>query len=892
MSPSPLGRPSRRAKTAHKYIKPKQYKDTRSGKQLRAKAAPVMELSEDHMKSPPAGAPCNEELSQIDPFEKESEPEEDSGETSEVNRQPPSNQVGETQDTQPRVTEEVLSHDDGVDVGPARARTTGITLRRQAQKCYPVEDAECEDDDEFSNGEPDDDADWEPPNQDALKQAHRPTKSQSKVSTVEKQMARFHQRLLLQTVTDTPNTLPQSPADEPLWFLPSDDEVVDQPDGTDDEDDRHSNGASKAKGKRVHRPGPLPDEACQKAHELGDSVMKALQELAVEYGKPVERILEEAGLKKLATRAEQRWNLHQKWYAFCHPITEGESVKDYRLRQKDHYATHGDEEEHTTLWQEIREHARAIIREGELSAKSLAALIEEAREQFAKGASAWSRLEGVEVIGMVVYKGHDSVARHAAGWFGGSTFVRDLINTHELQLAKWLDYVTTVVKYKEIDSSATVPIPDVCIDGNVGDDVSNVDQEFERGTVEGFRDWNRRIVPIMMGKKLKQFGCTDGKNIPWQSFDDLLYRHKLTVTNWPAGVAAPPTWVPHDATIDELIAVVGPYLKQHLPSLHLRHIVPNAGKRRLAKVKNRQPRLTIPDVEVSVSTWMPEWCRWLDNNDPRMFTILLITDTESQPLCILRQCRKFLRDVPREVSIPPEQQSSQSSPSREPSPVVARKKAKDRVKQPHCDQIGTLPVRASKSNLQSRKRRHDEESLDEHHVRKHMKLESRVKDARNQQVHWQLQSDAQGAEMPRHHVPRHHVLPQQRAERLVGKSYYHSGGLMNMNYDEATRPADFSQPPLPSRRVPAGHGATQTEVPVVRSRHHEVPQRQALARPPPSQAMGRSRSPSYVRRSHVLRNASPVAGPSRSRYLEVGSGDEYEDLSEIAQPNYYDSYYD
>ncbi|KAF9231671.1 hypothetical protein BU15DRAFT_82113 [Melanogaster broomeanus] len=283
-----------------------QYKDTRSGKQLRAKAAPVMELSEDHMKSPPAGAPCNEELSQIDPFEKEPEPEEDSGETSEVNRQPPSNQVGETQDTQPRVTEEVLSHDDGVDVGPARARTTGITLRRQAQKCYPVEDAECEDDDEFSNGEPDDDADWEPPNQDALKQAHRPTKSQSKVSTVEKQMARFHQRLLLQT-------------------------VVDQPDGTDDEDDRHSNGASKAKGKRVHRPGPLPDEACQKAHELGDSVMKALQELAVEYGKPVERILEEAGLKKLVTRAEQRWNLHQKWYAFCHPITEGGKYSAFRF---------------------------------------------------------------------------------------------------------------------------------------------------------------------------------------------------------------------------------------------------------------------------------------------------------------------------------------------------------------------------------------------------------------------------------------------------------------------------------------------------------------------------------------------------------------------------------
>ncbi|KAF8833052.1 hypothetical protein BDN67DRAFT_986285, partial [Paxillus ammoniavirescens] len=182
-----------------------------------------------------------------------------------------------------------------------------------------------------------------------------------------------------------------------------------------------------------------------RAHKLGDSIMKALQELAVQYGKPVQHILKEAGLKKLATRGKQQWNLHQKWYAICHPITNNESVKEYCLRQKEHYVTHSDEEEHAALWQDIREHGNAIVHEGELSTKSLATLIEEAREQFAKGASTWSHLEGVEVIGMVVYKGHDSIACHAAGWFGGLTFVRELINSHELQLAKWLDYVTTVI---------------------------------------------------------------------------------------------------------------------------------------------------------------------------------------------------------------------------------------------------------------------------------------------------------------------------------------------------------------------------------------------------------------------------------------------------------------
>ncbi|KAF8835045.1 hypothetical protein BDN67DRAFT_984879, partial [Paxillus ammoniavirescens] len=238
---------------------------------------------------------------------------------------------------------------------------------------------------------------------------------------------------------------------------------------------------------------------------------------------------------------------------------------------------------------------------------------------------------------MVVYKGHDSVACHAAGWFGGSTFIRELINSHELQLAKWLDYVTTVIKYKEIDPSASVPILDFDVDANVEDPVgysnyaislhkhvlhlswfpqplstyysidpvSNTDQELEQGVTEGFWDWNRHIVPAMMGKKLKPFGCTDSKNILWQSFDDLLYQHKLTVTNWPAGVAVPPTWVPHDATVDELMAVVEPFLKCHLPSLYSHHIVPNAGRRRFAKGKNKQPHLPIPEVEISVVAWIP-----------------------------------------------------------------------------------------------------------------------------------------------------------------------------------------------------------------------------------------------------------------------------------------------
>ncbi|KIK73470.1 hypothetical protein PAXRUDRAFT_29251 [Paxillus rubicundulus Ve08.2h10] len=159
--------------------------------------------------------------------------------------------------------------------------------------------------------------------------------------------------------------------------------------------------------------------------------MKALQELAVQYGKPVQRILEEAVLKKLATRGEQQWNLHQKWYAICHPITDNEGVKEYHLRQKEHYVTHSDEEEHAALWQDIREHGNVIL--------------------------------------------------HS-------------LKKPENSLQK---------EYKEINPSASVPILDFDVDANVEDPALNTDQELEWGATEGFRDWNQRIVPGMMGKKLK-----------------------------------------------------------------------------------------------------------------------------------------------------------------------------------------------------------------------------------------------------------------------------------------------------------------------------------------------------------------------------------------------------
>jgi hypothetical protein len=175
----------------------------------------------------------------------------------------------------------------------------------------------------------DEDGEWRPEGGDHTTLEEKLEATATKLSRVEQQMAAFQKHRLAREADMTRNSPPVGSAshvpfdDEPLAFPVSSGEEAP------DEDTILTPRPSEREGKAPvhHRRGPLPDEACREAHELGDQVMADIKALAVKYGKPVQCILEEAGLKKIATRAEQRWNLHQKWYAFTQPRSEsGESL--------------------------------------------------------------------------------------------------------------------------------------------------------------------------------------------------------------------------------------------------------------------------------------------------------------------------------------------------------------------------------------------------------------------------------------------------------------------------------------------------------------------------------------------------------------------------------------
>jgi hypothetical protein len=162
------------------------------------------------------------------------------------------------------------------------------------------------------------------------------------------------------------------------------------------------------------------------------------------------------------------------------------------------------------------------------------------------------------------------------------------------------------------------------------------------------------------------------------------------------------------------MALVDPYLKQHSPELYTLHVVSEVGKRTFQKIKHRKPHIKMPDVEISVGRWtagqslylfifslsycgLAEWSRWVEINDPRMFDIPLIVNVEGQSLSILRECKKFLRDLPPDVGIAGVLPLSPlSSPSLTPSrDLPPRKKVKKDIAQvPRCDQgLALLPVK-------------------------------------------------------------------------------------------------------------------------------------------------------------------------------------------------------
>ncbi|KIM56405.1 hypothetical protein SCLCIDRAFT_29636 [Scleroderma citrinum Foug A] len=306
--------------------------------------------------------------------------------------------------------------------------------------------------------------------------------------------------------------------------------------------------------KDTTRLGKLPANAIKKVQALGKCTTEEAQSIADEYGKSLRTIMGAAGLSAKATQAESVWNMHQAWYADAYPKDAGEGMKGYQVCQLKHYKMHKDEEEHAQLWKVICVFwTESVAGIKDVSVKGMVGWLMSCRDSFAQAAQTWCNVEGIHILGCVLYTGSLEAPRQAQGIFAGSSLCMELASERQMDISQLLDYLATIIKYKAANPAASMPLPQFYVLPQL-----LYNPALALKPQESRRDHNRHVLPLIlmhkfhMSKYEVKIICAQ-KNIFWKSVLNLLYVYRHTIIDWPAGVPTMgPSFNVKSLTADEL----------------------------------------------------------------------------------------------------------------------------------------------------------------------------------------------------------------------------------------------------------------------------------------------------------------------------------------------------
>ncbi|KAI5985669.1 hypothetical protein EDC04DRAFT_3000384 [Pisolithus marmoratus] len=381
------------------------------------------------------------------------------------------------------------------------------------------------------------------------------------------------------------------------------------------------------------RHGRLPLAAVKKAQELGMHTTWEAQAIADEYGKMLASIMAAAGLMTKATWAESIWNMYQAWYAGSNPKTSDENLKDYYCCQMKHYEDHKDKEQFPDLWAEICKFwSESVSGMKDMSSKAMVGWLMTCRDSFIQAAQTWCNMENIHVFGCVIYSGNDEAAHQAPGIFAGSSLCMQLASERQTDVTRLLDYLTTIIKYKHLDSTATVPLPAFAmLPGTSYDHTLLLKPQESRHDRIG-------LSPEAIAEEVE---ITHGqKNVPWRTLLDLLFSHKYTIFDWPSGVPAMGNDYHMEATVED-------------EDDHANYVVP------------------VPAVSFSLKPWTADQHVLVHMMDLKAFDIPLVMSTFNQPLQLLSDSQAFLKTIPRGMHHEDAEEDRQSATTPTPSSPLA-----------------------------------------------------------------------------------------------------------------------------------------------------------------------------------------------------------------------------
>ncbi|KAG1820765.1 hypothetical protein EV424DRAFT_1539308 [Suillus variegatus] len=263
--------------------------------------------------------------------------------------------------------------------------------------------------------------------------------------------------------------------------------------------------------------------------ELGKKTLEAARTQCQEYGKSTQTILIKAGLTMKATRKESPWNQHKTWFAATHPLPKGvlgvvlpEDIKTWKVKQRAPYKAHPqDDTQHASLWKEIQENldrAVAGITEDLISSFSVG-LMMGVHDAFTKSAAYWHRTHGIHIAGVAIFPGNKEAGCQASGLFAGSDMVKALINSHQLDIKCWLDELTPILKYKDLEAAhaegktfSLLPASSTAPNGSL------------LRNSKPARDRNRKVAPMMISEMFAEAGVETTTQLGANNAPDCIYK--------------------------------------------------------------------------------------------------------------------------------------------------------------------------------------------------------------------------------------------------------------------------------------------------------------------------------------------------------------------------------
>ncbi|KAG1877151.1 hypothetical protein C8R48DRAFT_669117 [Suillus tomentosus] len=364
------------------------------------------------------------------------------------------------------------------------------------------------------------------------------------------------------------------------------------------------------------RPGRLCQEGIDDAQELGRKTLHAAKLIGDKYGKFARTILIEARLSVKHSRAETPWNMHQG----C----------DWRKRQRDHYYSLEDSD---PLWDDIQAHYDGHLG-GASNNRSRASIVMSTRDALAKRFAAYSRLEGIEVIGCVFDSTPDEAARQASSFVAGSSTFMDVINERQVDAQLALDWIITAAKAKNYQ----LAMPRF---GGAYDILFSKPGEAPR-------DRYRRIWPVMVLEKLEQFSYKT-KSVQWRKLLDVAYQNKFQFELWPDEVPpVGPDFNYHTLSTQHLKLLVVPYIKRRALQYYDAKLKTEAENLLELRRKQGRSKKTLDDIidELDIAVSEIDIVPW-PKDDPKMFDIPLVTSASNIVLRKLADSEKFKHSIPQ-----------------------------------------------------------------------------------------------------------------------------------------------------------------------------------------------------------------------------------------------------